>query len=327
MRCCVVATRSAVAAPTCGHIVTGHMRATLPLRHLLLALLTVAIWGFNFVAIKTALTELPPLLLCALRFLFVAIPAVFFIKRPAIPVRQLLLYGVLMFALHFGFLFLGMGLGMSAGLASLVIQVQVFVTIALATIALKERPSRPQIVGAVIACGGLALVGLHAGGDVSLAGLVCVLLAAVSWGNANLLSKRLGKVNALALVVWGGLVVPVPMLAASALFEGPSLMWRSIAHLSTVPALSLAFIVYVSTLVGFSLWSWLLARHPAATIAPFALLVPVVGMLSSALALGEALPAWKFQAAALVIAGLAVNLFGPRGWSARRPAVPAPAAP
>jgi O-acetylserine/cysteine efflux transporter len=296
------------------------MPATLPFRHLLLAVLVASIWGFNFVAIRTALTEFPPLLLCALRFIFVAIPAVFFIRRPAVPLRQLLAYGVMMFALHFGFLFLGMRLGMSAGLTSLVIQTQVFITISLAAFALKERPARSQIAGAVIACGGLALVAVHSGGDVSPAGLGCVLLAAFSWGNANLLSKRLGKVNALGLVVWGGLVVPLPMLLASLAFEGREAIWHSLTHVSLMPALSLAFIVYVSTLVGFSVWSWLLARHAAATITPFALLVPVAGMVSSTLILGESLPSWKLEAGALVIAGLAVNVFGPRLVS--RPTVP-----
>lgn len=301
------------------------MPLALPIRHLLLAVLVASIWGFNFVAIKTALQDFPPLLLCALRFLFVAFPAVLFIKRPAVPRRQLLVYGVTMFALHFGCLFLGMRLGMSAGLASLTIQTQVFITIALAAFALKERPNATQIAGAAVAFGGLALVALHTGGDVSLAGLVCVLCAACSWGYANLISKRLGPVNALGLVIWGGLVVPLPMLAASALFEGPAVIWHSVTHVHLWPALSLAFIVYVSTLVGFSLWSWLLARHAAAAIAPFALLVPVAGMLSSALLLGEALPAWKFQAAGLVIAGLAVNLFGPRWFAARRTVAARPA--
>jgi O-acetylserine/cysteine efflux transporter len=302
-----------------------HMPAALPLRHLLLAALTVAIWGFNFVAIKTALTELPPLLLCAIRFIFVAFPAVFFIRRPAVPFRQLLLYGVTMFALHFGFLFLGMALGLSAGLASLVIQTQVFVTIALAAMALKERPTVPQLVGAAIAAGGLGLVAAHTGGDVSLAGLACVLLAALSWGCANLTAKRIGRVNPLALVVWGSLMVPLPMLTASFIFEGRTRIIASLLHLSPIPILSVAFIVYVSTLVGFSLWSWLLARHAAATIAPFALLVPVVGMVSSALVLREPLPGWKLQAGGLVIAGLAVNLFATR-FGPRRVVAPAAAA-
>jgi O-acetylserine/cysteine efflux transporter len=286
--------------------------AALSPRHLLLALLIVTIWGSNFVAIKLALHDLPPLLLCTLRFVFVSLPAVFFLRRPAVPVGRLLTYGFSMFGFQFGFMFLGMKLGVSAGLASLVLQFQVFVTMALAAAVLKERISFAQIAGALVAGAGFVVVGLHTSGEVSVAGLACLLLAAVSWGFANFTSKRLGKVNPLALVVWGSLVVPVPMAVASLVFEGPELIVRSLTQVGGTAVLSVAYIVYLSTLVAYSLWSWLLARHPATTVTPFALLVPVVGLLSSALLLGESLPAWKVAAAALVIAGLALNVFGPR---------------
>ncbi len=286
--------------------------AALPFRHLLLALLIVSIWGSNFVAVKLALHDLPPLLLCTLRFVFVSIPAVFFLKRPAVPVAQLLTYGFSMFGFQFGFLFLGMKLGVPAGLASLVLQFQVFVTLALAAMILKERISPAQIAGALIAGAGFVVVGIHTGGEVTLVGLMCLILAATSWGFANFTSKRLGKVNPLALVVWGSLVVPVPMAIASAIFEGPDVIVQSLTHLGGTAVLSVAYIVYLSTLVAYSLWSWMLARYPATTVTPFALLVPVVGMLSSAWLLAESLPGWKLGAATLVIAGLALNVFGPR---------------
>jgi O-acetylserine/cysteine efflux transporter len=286
--------------------------AALPVRHLLLALLIVSIWGANFVAVKVALRELPPLLLCALRFIVVLVPCIFFVPRPAITLRQLLAYGLTMFALQFGFLFFGMKLGMPAGLASLVLQFQVFVTLALAALVLKERISLAQIAGALIAGAGFFIVALHTGGEVTAAGLGCLLLAATSWGYANFSSKRLGRVNPLSLVVWGSLVVPVPMMIASLIVEGPELIGHSLTHMNAATLWSVAYIVYGSTLVGYSLWSWLLSRHPASTVTPFALLVPVFGMLSSAVVLGEPLPVWKLEAGALVIAGLALNIFGPR---------------
>lgn len=290
------------------------MPASPPIRHILLALLTVTIWGCNFVAIKLALHDLPPLLLCALRFLFVSLPLVFFLPRPAITVRQLFTYGLSMFGLQFGFMFLGMKLGVSAGLASVMLQLQVFVTLGLSAVLLRERVSLPQVAGTLIAVAGFAVVALHSGGEVSLVGLACVLLAACSWGYGNVMSRSLGKVNPLALVVWGGLVVPLPMGVASLIFEGPARISQGLTHTGLPAVLALAFIVYVSTHVGYSLWSWLLARHAASAITPFALLVPVVGMLSSALLLGEPLPGWKVAAAGLVLAGLTVTVFGPRVW-------------
>lgn len=288
------------------------MPASLPFRHLLLALLTVTIWGCNFVAIKLALHDLPPLLLCALRFLFVSLPLVFFLPRPAITWRQLLTYGLTMFALQFGFTFLGMKLGVSAGLASVMLQLQVFITLGLSAVLLRERIRFPQIAGTLIALVGFGIVALHSGGDLSLAGIGCVMLAACSWAYGNFMSRSLGKVNPVALVAWGALIVPLPMGLASLVFEGPVRITEGLAHAGTTAWLSLAFIVYVSTHVGYSLWSWLLARHAASAITPFALLVPVFGMLSSACFLGEPLPGWKLEAAGLVLTGLTVTVFGPR---------------
>ena len=285
--------------------------AALPFRRLLLALLIVTIWGSNFVAIKLALHDLPPLLLCTLRFVFVAIPAVFFLPRPAVPLRSLLVYGFSMFAFQFGFMFLGMRLGVSAGLASLILQFQVFVTLGLAVVFLKETVSFPQIAGALTAAAGFVVVGRHTGGDVTAAGFACLLIAAVSWGIGNFTSKRVGQVNPLALVAWGSLPVAFAMAAASLVFEGPALVVHSLTHVGLTAILCTAYTVYFSTLVAYSLWSWLLARHPATTITPFALLVPVFGKITSALFLGEPLPGWKLAAAALVIAGLSLTIFGP----------------
>jgi O-acetylserine/cysteine efflux transporter len=164
----------------------------------------------------------------------------------------------------------------------------------------------------MLAGAGFVVVAWHIGGEVTAVGLVCVLLAACSWGFANFSSKRLGRVNPLSLVVWGGLVVPGPMAVASLLVEGPELIAQSLARMGAATLWSVAYVVYVSTLVGYTLWSWLLARHSASVVTPFALLVPICGLVTSALLLGESLPIWKLGAGALVVAGLALTVFGPR---------------
>jgi O-acetylserine/cysteine efflux transporter len=217
-----------------------------------------------------------------------------------------------MFAAQFAFMFLGMRLGMPAGLASLVLQFQVFVSLALSVLMLGERVRGIQVAGALVASLGFFLVARHTGSDVTVAGFICVLLAAVSWSFANVTSRRLGKVNPLALVVWGGLVVPLPMGLASLAFEGPDAILHGLTHAGATTWLSVAYTVYLSTLVAYTAWSWLLSHYPASTVTPFTLLVPVFGMLTSALWLGEALPGWKLQAAALVIAGLVLCVVAPR---------------
>lgn len=281
-------------------------------RHLLAAIGIVAIWGFNFVVIKLGLKDLPPLLLCALRFTLAALPAVFFVKKPDVPFGTIVTYGLVMFGIQFAFLFGGMNLGVSAGLASLTLQLQAFMTIGLSAWLLGERPSRFQISGAVLAFSGIALVAGNVGGDVSALGLSAVVLAALAWACGNLLAKRMGKVNMFALVIWGSLVVPIPLFVLALLVEGPERIVESLSHLRWSSIGAIAYLVYPTTLLGFAVWNRLLGLYPAASVAPLTLLVPVFGMASSVVVLGEELQAWKVMAFFLVILGLCVNLFGAR---------------
>jgi O-acetylserine/cysteine efflux transporter len=301
------------------YFLTLGMEATMHPRHIALAILVVAIWGFNFVVIKVGLKEIPPILLCALRFFLSAFPAVFFIKRPAVPFRSVIAFGLVMFASQFALLFSGMYAGTTAGMASLVLQVHVFFTVALAVVFLAEQPSVWQIIGALTAFSGIGLVAAHTGGEISALGLI-LIVAAASWGIGNLIAKKLGKVDMLALVVWGSLVAWPPLLLLSYLLEQDSWSLEGMAHLSWPTIGAIGYITYLSTLLGFAVWSWLLSHYPAATVAPFTLLVPVFGFTSSALALGEPLYPWKLAAAVLIIAGLCINLAGARIAMRLRPA-------
>ena len=292
------------------------MSHALPLRHLLLALVVVAVWGSNFVVIKVALDELPPLLLATLRFGLAASPALLWLRRPAVSWAHLAAYGVAIGAGQFGLLYLAMQGDISPGLASLVVQVQVFFTIGLSMALTGERVRPYQWLALLLAVAGIALIAAHAGGATTQRGLAMVLLAAFFWACGNTLSRSAGRVDVLAYMVWSSLFAVPPLLALSLVFEG----WPAItAGLRGAGAGAWAAVLWQSvgnTLFGYAAWAWLLARHPAATIAPTALLVPVFGMSTSALLLREPLPAWKLQAAALVMAGLALSVLWPR-WQAR----------
>lgn len=281
------------------------------IRDRLLLVGLTAVWGLNFSAIKIALVDLPPLLLAALRFLLVAVPAVLLLPMPTAPMLHIAVYGLTMFAVQFAFLFAGMSLGIGAGVASLLLQFQVFVTIALALGFGRERPSLPQILGTLIASGGLAGLVTGAPLDASGLGLLFVLLAAVAFGVGNTLSRRLLVGHAvMPTVAWGSLVSVIPIAVASLWLEGwPA--WRvafAESRLSTWVAL--AYVVYPTTLAGFSLWAYQLRRYPAAAVAPFAMLVPVFGLLFAALAIGESLTSAKVFAAVVVLFGVGLCQWG-----------------
>jgi O-acetylserine/cysteine efflux transporter len=285
---------------------------TLPLRHLLLALAVVAVWGTNFVVIKVALGHLPPLLFAALRFTFALLPAALFVKRPAAPWRALAAYGLLIGLGQFGVLYIAMNGFISPGLASLVVQTQVVFTIGLALRLTGERVAAFQVVALALAAAGLLIIGLNAGADSTPLGLVLVLIAAASWAGGNMVTRAYPSVNMLAFVVWASLFSIPPLVVLAVTFEGWPAIVAGVRDATPVTWAAVLWQSVGNTLFGYAAWGWLLARHPAATIAPMALLVPVFGIGASVVLLGEHLQSWKIAAAALVLIGLALNTLWPR---------------
>ena len=289
--------------------------ASLPPTHLLIGLAVVAVWGSNFVVIKAALGHLPPLLFAFLRFGLAALPALF-VPRPKVAWRNLAAYGLLIGAGQFGLLFIAMGRDISPGLASLVVQSQVFFTIGLAAILAGERVRGHQIAGLVLGAAGIGLIAMMAKGAATPLGLALTLIAALSWAGGNLVARAAGPVNMIGYIAWASLFSAPPLLAASLLLEGLPRIETGLTHADWTVWAAVLWQTIGNTMFGYGLWGWLLARHPAATVAPMALAVPVFGMATAAVVMAEPLPAWKLAAAGLVLGGLAVNLLWPKvvGW-------------
>jgi O-acetylserine/cysteine efflux transporter len=287
------------------------MPAALPLRHFLLALAVVAVWGTNFVVIKLALGHLPPLLFAALRFTLALFPAMLFLPRPNVGWRNLALYGVLIGVGQFGLLYLAINGHISPGIASLVVQTQVFFTIGLSMRMRAERVQPFQWLALALATAGIATIGMHTDGTTTVLGLLLVLGAALSWAGGNIAAKEGKPDNMVAYVVWSSAFAAPPLFVLSYLFEGGDAILHGLRDADLATWLAVVWQSWGNSLFGYTAWGWLLARHPAATITPMALLVPVFGMGASTWWLGESLPLWKLTAAALVMGGLAVNLLWP----------------
>lgn len=285
-------------------------------KDLLLALVVVIAWGINFVVIKVGLHGVPPMLLGALRFTLAAVPAVFFVKRPKMPWRWLFAYGATISFGQFAFLFSAMYVGMPAGLASLVLQAQAFFTLIFAAMFLHERFRAPNLMGLFIAACGLAVIGMQGGHAMTVVGFVLTLCAAASWALGNIVTKKVGQIDLVGLVVWASLIPPLPFLVLSYWFEGPQRIGAALSGIGASSIFAVVYLAFIATLLGYSLWSRLLSRYPASQVAPFSLLVPIVGLASASAFLGEQLSAPQIIGALLVMAGLAVNVFG--AWIVRR---------
>ena len=275
-------------------------------RDIALLVFVTALWGFNFVAIKVGLQDIPPFLFSALRFILTAFPIIFFIRHPQVPWKYLIAFGIFLGVLKFTLLFKGMDIGVSAGIASLVLQTQAFFTILLAAVLFKELPSAREWSGVFIAFVGIAVIASTYEEFSVVTGLILIVCAGACWAGANLVMKRAGQVNMFRFIVYASIVPPIPLLIFSYGIEGPERMVSAITEMSLEGLLSLLYIVVVAHLFGFAIWGDQLRKHPAAQVAPFSLLVPIFGMVFSALILGEDFGVVKLVGAVAVMAGLVI---------------------
>ncbi|MEU5898605.1 MULTISPECIES: EamA family transporter [Streptomyces] len=278
--------------------------------HICLAVLVAAVWGVNFVVIEVGLDHFPPLLFSALRFLVAALPAVFFVGRPKVAWKWIVGVGLVLGVAKFGLLFIGMDAGMPAGLSSLVLQVQAVFTGFFAFLALGERPGRVRVTGMVVALGGIAVAAVDEGETGPLTAFALLMGAAACWGASNVLTRKASPPDSLNFMVWVSTVPVLPLLALSLLFEGPSRDLDAVRSLDWQGAGIIVYVAWVTTVFGFGAWGYLLRRHPASTVAPFSLLVPVFGMSSAALVLDESVSGLRWCAAALLVGGVALASFG-----------------
>ncbi|ART82531.1 O-acetylserine/cysteine exporter [Oceanisphaera profunda] len=284
-------------------------------KDVLLALVVIGVWGMNFVVILAGLDDVPPMLLGALRFTLVAFPAVLLVKRPAVPWRWLIAYGGTISLGQFAFLFYAMANGMPAGLASLVLQSQAFFSLFFAALLLGEKIKPVHLAGLLVAAVGLAIIGFGGDGTMTMLGLGLTLAASAMWALGNIVTKKIGRVNLIGLIVWGNLVPPLPFLALSFWLEGPAQIAEALRHISSQTLLALAYLAFIATLLGYGLWSRLLQRYATGMVAPFSLLVPVVGLSSAVWLLDEQLTTAQWAGALLVMLGLGLNVFGLRVWN------------
>jgi O-acetylserine/cysteine efflux transporter len=284
----------------------------MPLIDIALLVLVAIVWGFNFVVIKIGIENFPPILFSALRFLLAALPLVFFLPRPAVSWRIILGIGFVLGVVKFSLLFIGMDFGMSAGLASLLLQSQVFFTVALAAMFAGVRPRSTQTTGILVAFAGMAVIAATVDSSFTWLSLGLVLAAGLAWAFSNMLTRRVGNVDMLALMVWVSLVPPIPLALISLATEGLERDAAALRALSWQGVGAVAYIAYIATVFGFGIWGLMIRRHGVSTVAPFSLLVPIFGMSSSALVLGESFGPQRLAGAALVICGLVLTVLGPR---------------
>ncbi|MEA4847031.1 MAG: EamA family transporter [Clostridiaceae bacterium] len=291
-------------------------------RDLILALLVVIVWGANFTVIKLGLAGMPPMLLAALRYTFAALPAIAFIKRPAVEWKYIVAYGMTVGVGQFSCLFYAMNIGMPAGISSIVLQSQVFFTLIFAAVLLKESLKGSQVAGLLVAGAGLCLIGGNVGynglSSIPVGAFLLTLLAAAFWGISNIIVRYASKqaasqgktLDILSLVVWSSLVPPIPLLAIALLLDTPETLLNAMRSLNILSVFSVFYLAFCATIFGYGIWGILLSKYPTGKVAPLSLLVPVTGLITAQLILSEQLSKMQWIGGIIIILGLVISNFG-----------------
>ncbi|NMO55837.1 EamA family transporter [Actinoplanes sp. TBRC 11911] len=275
-------------------------------RDIALAVVVMAIWGFNFVVIETGLDHFPPLLFNALRFTLAAFPALLFAGRPQVPWRWIIAVGLVLGVTKFSLLFAGMAAGMPAGLSSLVLQAQAVFTTVFAVLLLRERPRALQVTGLAVAFAGIIVVATRSG--TNLGAFLLIVGAAAAWGLSNIATRKASPPDTLRFMIWVSAVASGPLILLSLTFDGPAADVAALRAIDPEAVLALLYVALISTLAGFAGWGFLLRRYASATVAPFSMLVPFFGMASAAVFLGERIHALDVVGGVLVVGGILLGL-------------------
>lgn len=275
------------------------------LQHIGLAILGMAIWGFNFVAISVVLKELPPFLFTGIRFAATFFPFIFFVRKPAVSWWQIFFIGLTLMTLQFALMFKGIEMGVGGGVASTVVQCQAFFTLLIGAVILREKPASREIAGLLIAVVGIVTIALTMN-MASVGGILVLIVSSFFWATGSILLKRVGNVDMLALVIYASLVPPIPMFAMSYIFEGPERIVATLYTVSINSFVALAYMVLASTLLAYTIWGYLIKTYEAKQVAPFGLLVPIFGVFSGWLLMGEQFGPQRLTGTALVFTGLLV---------------------
>lgn len=284
------------------------------LKDTLLALIIVSIWGFNFIIIAWGVEQMPPIWMGALRFVFVAIIGCCFIKRPNIPWQYMALYAITLCFGQFALLFSAIAYGMPAGIASLVLQSQALFTIIFSVLFIKEVIKPSQLVAMVVAGVGLFVIGSsEQKTEMTLIGFALTIAAAIAWGTGNVVNRMINQKGYRAdigLVVWSAWFAIIPFAVTSYFVEGPEAIMASLTNFNMMSVIVLLYLALGASMLGYSLWSYLLAHYPAGQVAPLTLAVPVVGLVSAMLILDEQISTGQWLGIGIVMLGLIINVKG-----------------
>lgn len=281
-------------------------------RDLLLITSVMAIWGFNFSMIKLGVSDMDPLLIAAARFACATFPLIFFIRKPQVPWRYLMAYGLVFGTGIWGMASCSITFGLSSGMAAVLLQTDVLTTVLVGVLLYREIISPRMAAGILVSLVGLVVSVFTTNGNVTLAGLAFILLAAICWPLAGVILRSSGTRTPFAFNLWGMLFAPLPLMALSVAMNGWGVLSATYQQWGMDAWVSVLFQAYPTTLFGYWVWNRMLLKYPMSQLAPMTLLVSVFALLSGYAIFDERLSLAQWLSCSIFLFGIALVLYPPR---------------
>ncbi|MBY7910608.1 EamA family transporter [Vibrio fluvialis] len=278
-------------------------------RDLLLIISVMAIWGFNFSMIKLGVSEMDPLLIAAARFFCATFPIIFFVRKPNVQWRYLMTYGLVFGTGIWGMASCSITFGLSSGMASVLLQTDVLTTVLVGVLLYKEVISARMAAGIVVSVVGLVVSIIYTNGNVTLAGVVFIMISAICWPLAGVIVRKSGTRSAFAFNIWGMLFAPLPLVALSVGMNGWDVLSTTYQQWNSNAWISVLFQAYPTTVFGYWVWNKMVLKYPMSQLAPMTLLVSVFALLSGYAIYDEQLSLAQWVSCSTFLLGIGLVLY------------------
>lgn len=270
--------------------------------HIMMAIAVPLIWGTGFVVAKGAISEFPPILLMAFRFLVTSLVLVWFVKPPIGQLRALFLIAIVAAAIQYSLTFSGLK-GLDAGFAALIVQLEVPFLVILGAILLGERPSQRKWLGIIIAFVGVGLLVGKVEFNNAWGSVILVILGALTWAIGQIFVRKLKNIDGLTITAWTAVFATPQLFIMSLIFESDHVELILSADLSIWWAV--LYLGLIMTALGYYFWNTLIRTYEIEKVAPFLLLLPVFSLLGGVIFLEELVSTVKILGGLIVILGVA----------------------
>jgi drug/metabolite transporter (DMT)-like permease len=289
--------------------VEGDARGSFALRVGLAYFAIYVLWGSTFLAIRTAVASIPPLLAAGVRFVIAG--AILYAWARARGVEQpssrewrnTSILAALMFLTAYAALFWAEQT-LPSGIASVLVATIPLWTAVLEMFVLRRQPVRWMLLGgAATGLVGVAVLAFEpSGGRVYLLPSVAILVGSFAWSLGTALTKQMALPRSDVMRAGTQMLVGGAMLLAGSMLvrEFPPL-----PHVDVTAAAALAYLIVAGSIVAFTAYQWLLTRTASTAVTSYAYVNPVVALAIGYWIGGEALTSRTLAGSALVLVAVA----------------------